>query len=151
MIFTTAGMLNRWGTPSSTGVGVSNHRVSSRRASHRAYANLYRLQNVNKQISRTFNIRNNDKWAVSYTTVNFTIALNNGQWNPGEGTYTLQHDQGESGNAMGVYFNWLGANSSVKQTIVSINDSNNTITWELSEARQDNDGNTIGTITWTRL
>uniref|UniRef100_A0A6C0C2L8 Uncharacterized protein n=1 Tax=viral metagenome TaxID=1070528 RepID=A0A6C0C2L8_9ZZZZ len=151
MIFTTAGMLNRWGTPSSTGVGVSNHRVSSRRASHRAYANLYRLQNVNKLISRTFNIRNNDKWAVSYTTVNFTIALNNGQWNPGEGTYTLQHDQGESGNAMGVYFNWLGANSSVKQTIVSINDSNNTITWELSEARQDNDGNTIGTITWTRI
>lgn len=151
MIFTTAGMLNRWGTPSSTGVGVSNHRVSSRRASHRAYANLYTLQNVNKLISRTFNIRNNDRWAVSYTTVNFTIALNNGQWNPGEGTYTLQHDQGESGNAMGVYFNWLGANSSVKQTIVSINDSNNTITWELSEARQDNDGNTIGTIIWTRL
>lgn len=154
MKFTTAGMLNRWGTPSSTGVGVRNHRVSNRRASHSAYTNLYRLQNVNKRISRTFNIRNNDRWAVSYQnnpSLNFTIGLNNGQWNPGEGTYTLQHDEGERGNAMGVYFNWVGGNSSVIQTIVSINDSNNTITWELSEARQDNDGNNIGTIIWTRL
>lgn len=151
MIFTTAGMLTRWGTPSSTGVGVNNHRVTSRRASHRAYSDIYKLQNANTLISRTFNIRNSDNWAVSYTTMNFTIALNNGQWDPGEGTYTLQHDEGESGNSTGVYFMWIGSNSGVKQTIVSINNINNTITWELSEPINDYYGNVIDTITWTRM
>ena len=148
MKFTTAGMLNRWGTPSSTGVGVRNHRVSNRRASHSAYTNLYRLQNVNKRISRTFNIRNNDRWAVSYPdnpSLNFTLTLNNGSFNIG-GVHNLEHAEGISGDATGVYFLWSGENSNVKQTIDSINDSNKTITWVISEVIENRN-----TIIWTRL
>lgn len=39
MNFTSTGMLNRWGTPSTAGVGVRNHRIINRRASHSHYAN----------------------------------------------------------------------------------------------------------------
>ena len=44
MIFTSASMLNRWGTPSTTGVGVRNHRVKKIKASHRTVPTLYLLK-----------------------------------------------------------------------------------------------------------
>ena len=80
MIFTTAGMLNKWGTPSTTGVGVGNYRIKNRRAGHKMYKTLCELTNVNTPkgpISETFNINNSDSWYVSYPdnpSLNFTIS-----------------------------------------------------------------------------
>jgi len=150
MIFTTAGMLNRWGTPSTSGVGVSNSRAKDRRAGHAAYNTLFKLNNFNKgPISQTFNIHNSDTWYVSYTDPlgNITINLNNGSWDPAPNTHTLQNIVG--GTVYDIFFTWPSP-TTVKQTITSINDSNNTITWTTldSETGLPYPDSTI--IIWTR-
>ena len=151
MIFTTAGMLNKWGTPSTTGVGVGNYRIKNRRAGHKMYKTLCELTNVNTPmgpISETFNINNSDSWYVSYPdnpSLNFTISLNGGVFNDGLGDHTLQNDQGISGSAYDVYFTWPPSDD-VKQTIQSIDDVNNTITWVLNQVIVDR-----STIVWTRI
>ena len=149
MIFTTASMLNRWGTPSTTG-GVSNNRIKDRRASHKTYNTLFALKNWNAPkgpISKTFNIKNNDSWYISYPdnpSLNFRMTLSNGSFVIG-GVHNLEHAEGISGDATGVYFMWSEPNSDVKQTIQSINDANNSITWVISEVIEG-----YSTIVWTR-
>jgi hypothetical protein len=151
MIFTSVGMLNRCGTVSTTGVGVGNHRVKNRRSSHMAYKTLFEITNFKTRknlISETFNIHNNNTWIVSHPdnpSLNFTIQLNSGVFNDGAGDHTLQNDQGLSGSASDVYFMWVSPNESVKQSIQSIDDVNNTITWVLSEVISDR-----STIVWIR-
>ena len=152
MIFTTASMSNRWGTLSTTGIGVRNHRIKNRRASHKTYNTLYELNNLNPikgPISQTFNIHNSDTWYVSYTDPlgNITINLNNGSWDPAPNTHTLQNIVG--GTVYDIFFNWPQNTPTIKQTIVEINDSNNTITWTAIQSGAPYPGH--GTIVWTRL
>ena len=56
---------------------------------------------------------------------NVTITLNNGSWPPSPNPYTLENIVG--GTVNDIFFTW--PSTTVKQTITSINDSNNTITW----------------------
>ena len=147
MIFTTAGMLNRWGTPSTTGVGVSNSRVKDRRSGHAAYNTMFKLNNFNKvPISQSFNIYNSDTWYVSYPNPedNQTITLNNGSWYQ----HTLQNIVG--GTVNDIFFNWQSPNNTIKQTITSINDSNNTITWTTLDSNTGSPYPGHETIIWTR-
>ena len=154
MIFTTASMSNRWGTPSTTGIGVRNHRIKNRRASHKMYNTLYELNNLNPTpkgpISTTFNIYNSDTWDVSYTNPlnNITITLNNGSWFPAPNTHTLQNIVG--GTVNDIFFFWPFPNT-VKQTITSIDDSNNTITWTTIDIGTGLPYPGYDTIIWTRL
>ena len=151
MIFTTASMSNRWGTTSTTGVGVSNHRIKNRRASHKTYNTLCELNNFNlirDPISQSFNINNSDSWYVSYTDPlgNITINLNNGSWDPAPNTHTLQNIVG--GTVYDIFFTWLSP-TTVKQTITSINDSNNTITWTTLDSATGLPYPDRATIIWT--
>lgn len=153
MIFTTASMSNRWGTLSTTGIGVRNHRIKNRRASHKMYNTLYELNNLNPikgPISQTFNIYNSDSWYVSYTNPlgNITINLNNGSWDPAPNTHTLQNIVG--GTVYDIFFTWPSP-TTVKQTITSINDSNNTITWTTLDSATGLPYPDRATIIWTRL
>jgi len=151
MIFTTAGMLNRWGTPSTTGVGVSNSRVKDRRAGHAAYNTIFKLNNFNKSpISQSFNIYNSDTWYVSYPDPqnNLTITLNNGSWLSSPATHTLQNIVG--GTVNDIFFIWPSPNNTIKQTITSINDSNNTITWTTLDSDTGSPYPGHETIIWTR-
>ena len=54
--FTTASMSNRWGTHSTTGIGVNNHRIKTRRAGHRHYPTLYELHNLNTSSVYTYTV-----------------------------------------------------------------------------------------------
>ena len=137
MIFTTSYTLNKYGTFIIGGVGVTNRRIKNRRAS---------LSNL-APISKTFNINNSDTWYVSYPenlSLNFTLTLSNGEFTVG-GDHTLQNDQGIAGDASNVYFIWSSPNAEIKQSIVSINDTTNTITWKLSGEMNDRN-----IIKWTR-
>ena len=153
MIFTTASMSNRWGTLSTTGIGVRNHRIKNRRASHKMYNTLYELNNLNPikgPISQTFNIHNSDTWYVSYTDPanDITITLNNGSWLPAPNTHTLQNIVG--GTVYDIFFTWPSP-TTVKQTITSINDSNNTITWTTLDSATGLPYPDRAIIIWTRL
>ena len=157
MIFTTASMTNRWGTHSTAGVGVRNHRVKNIRASHKVYNTLDELTSLNTTykdkgpISQTFNIYNSDSWYVSYPadpTANITINLNNGSWDPAPNTHTLQNIVG--GTVYDIFFTWPSP-TTVKQTITSINDSNNTITWTTFDSGTGLPYPGYDTIIWTRL
>jgi|TARA_B110000093_G_scaffold58460_1_gene63198 hypothetical protein len=149
MIFTTASMLNRCGTVSTSGVGVTNHRIKKRRASHKMYTTLRDLTNLNPRkgpISETFNINNSDSWYVSYpddSLNNFTVTLNNGVWYDGSGMYTLKNIP--NGSVYDIFF-YFPPTQDIKQTIQSIDDRTNSITWVLNVELPG-----YSTIVWTRL
>lgn len=148
MNFTSASMLNRWGTPSTTGVGVRNHRIRNRRASHSSYKTIHAL--TRGVISKSFNIHNSDTWRVSYTNPlnDVTITLNNGSWLKAPVTHTLQNIV--EGTLNDIFFNWP-VNTNVKQTIVSIDDNNNTITWTTLDSETGLPYPGHVTIVWRRV
>ena len=98
----------------------------------------------------SFNTQNSDTWNVSYTNplYNITITLNNGSWFPAPGTHTLQNIGG--GTVNDIFFLWPSPNT-VKQTITSIDDSNNTITWTTLDSDTGMPYPGYDTIIWTRV